>query len=46
MLFDIKIRHEIHVALMKDYIEDCLKRALLKITEEDQLEAVETDHAI
>jgi hypothetical protein len=42
ILFDIKIRQEINVAPMKEYIEDWLKRALIKITEEDQLEVVGT----
>jgi hypothetical protein len=39
-IFDIKVRQEINVAPMKEYIENWLKQALIKITEEDQLEAV------
>jgi hypothetical protein len=35
-LFDIKFRQEIIVAPMKDYIENWLKQALIKITEEGQ----------
>jgi hypothetical protein len=35
-LFDIKVRHEIIVAPMRDYIENWLKNALIKITEPDQ----------
>jgi hypothetical protein len=42
MLFDIKIIEEINVSPLKYYIEDWLKRALIKITKEDQLEAVGT----
>jgi hypothetical protein len=42
-LFDIRIRQEINVAPMKDYIQEWLKQALLKITEEDQLGTVETN---
>jgi len=45
MLFDTKIRQEINVAPMKEYIEDWLKRALIKITEEDWLDIVGTSHA-
>jgi hypothetical protein len=34
-IFDIKVRQEINVAPMKEYIENWLKQALIKITEED-----------
>jgi len=44
ILVDIKIRQEINVAPMKEYIEDWLKRSLIKIIEEDQLEGVGTGH--
>jgi hypothetical protein len=44
ILFDIKIRHEINVAPMKDYIEEWLKKALIKIMEENQEEAVSIGH--
>jgi hypothetical protein len=44
ILFDIKIRHEINVAPMKDYIEEWLKGALIKITEENQEATVSTGH--
>jgi hypothetical protein len=40
-LFNIKIRHEINVALMKNYIEDWFKKEIDKLTKEGQ-EAVET----
>jgi hypothetical protein len=43
-LFDIKVRQEIIVAPMREYIENWLKQALIKITEEDQVEAVGTGH--
>jgi len=46
ILFDIKIRHEINVAPMKDYIEEWLKKSLINITEEIQEEAVSTGHEI
>jgi len=42
-LLDIRIRQEINVSPMKDYIEEWLKQALLKITEEDQLRTVKTN---
>jgi hypothetical protein len=35
-LFDIRVRHEIIIAPMRDYIENWLKNALIKITEPDQ----------
>jgi hypothetical protein len=35
-LFNIKIRHEINVAPMKNYIEDCFKREIDKLTKEGQ----------
>jgi hypothetical protein len=41
-LFDIKVRQEIIVATMIDYIENWLKKALTKITELDQEEVVTT----
>jgi hypothetical protein len=40
-LFNIKIRHEINVAPMKNYIEDLFKKAIDKLTKEGQ-ELVET----
>jgi hypothetical protein len=42
-LFDIKFMQEIIVAPMRDYIENWLKQALIKITEEDQEEIVGID---
>ena len=42
ILFDIKIRHEINGAPMKYCIEEWLKKALIKITEENQEGAVST----
>jgi hypothetical protein len=39
-LFNIKIRHEIKVAPMKNYIEDWFKKSIDKLTKEGQ-EAVE-----
>jgi hypothetical protein len=35
-LFNIKIRHEINVAPMKNYTEDWFKRAIDKLTKEGQ----------
>jgi hypothetical protein len=35
-LFDIKVRQEITVAPMREYIENWLKNDLIKITESDQ----------
>jgi hypothetical protein len=40
-LFNIKIRHEINVAPMKNYIEEWFKKAIDKLTNEGQ-ETVET----
>jgi hypothetical protein len=42
-LFNIKIWHEINVAPMKNYIEEWLKKAIDKLTDEGQ-ETVETIH--
>jgi hypothetical protein len=39
-LFKIKTRHEITVAPMRKYIEDWLRKSLIKITEPDQQEMV------
>jgi hypothetical protein len=41
-LFNIKIRHEINVAPMKNYIEDWFKKAIDKLTKEGQETTVET----
>jgi phosphoribosyl-ATP pyrophosphohydrolase len=41
-LFNIKIRHEINFAPMKNYIEDWFKKAIDKLTKEGQEAAVET----
>jgi hypothetical protein len=40
-LFNIKIRHEINVPPMKNYIEDWFKKAIDKLTKEGQ-DTVET----
>ena len=40
-LFNIKIRHEINVAPMKSYFEEWFKKAIDKLTNEEQ-EIVET----
>jgi ATP:corrinoid adenosyltransferase len=45
-LFDIKVRQEIIVAPMRDYIENWLKNALTKITKPDQEEVVATGQRI
>jgi hypothetical protein len=45
-LFDIKVRQEIIVAPMREYIENWLKKALIKITESDQEEAVATGQVV
>jgi len=42
-LFYVKIKHEINMAPMKDYIEEWFRKSLLKITEENQEEAVGTE---
>ena len=42
-MFDIRIKQEINVSPMKDYIQEWLKHALLKTTEEDQLGTIETN---
>jgi hypothetical protein len=31
-LFNIKIRHEVYVAPMKNYIEKCFKKVIVKLT--------------
>jgi hypothetical protein len=41
-LFEIKTRHEIMVAPMREYIEDWLRKSLIKITEPEQQEMVAT----
>jgi hypothetical protein len=45
-LFDIKVRKEITVVLMGDYIENWLQKTLTKITEPDQEEVVVTGQGI
>jgi SOS response regulatory protein OraA/RecX len=40
-LFNIKIRHKINVAAMKNYIEDWFKREIDKLTKEGQETTVE-----
>jgi hypothetical protein len=39
-IFEIKTKHEIIVASMREYIEEWLRRALVKITETNQHEVV------
>jgi hypothetical protein len=41
-LFEIKTKHKIMVSLMREYIEEWLRKDLVKITETDQHEAVTT----
>jgi hypothetical protein len=41
-LFDIKVKQEVIVAPLRDYIEKWLESTLIKITEENQVEAVGT----
>jgi hypothetical protein len=41
-LFNIKMRHEIHAAPMKNYIEYWFKKAISKLTKEGQETTVET----
>ena len=41
-LFNIKIKHEIHVAPMKNYIEDWFKKTIDKLTKEGQETTIET----
>jgi hypothetical protein len=41
-LFEIKTKHEIMVAPMREYIEEWLRKSLIKITETDQHEVVTT----
>jgi hypothetical protein len=41
-LFDIRVRQEVIVAPMRDYVENWLKQDLIKITEENQEVAVTT----
>ena len=43
-LFHIKVKQEIIVTHMREYIENWLKQALIKITEEDKKEVVGTSH--
>jgi len=43
-LFDIKVRQKIIAAPMRECIENWLKQALIKITEEDQTKTVGTGH--
>jgi hypothetical protein len=45
-LFDIKVRQEIMVAPMREYIENWLKNALIKITESDQEKKVTTSQKV
>jgi hypothetical protein len=45
-LFDIKVRQEIMVAPMREYIENWLKNTLIKITESDQEEVVATGQVV
>jgi hypothetical protein len=44
-LFEIKTKHEIMVALMREYIEEWLTKSLVKITETDQQEASYNSYA-
>jgi hypothetical protein len=39
-LFEIKTKHEITVAPLREYIEEWLKKALIRITEPENQEAV------
>jgi hypothetical protein len=41
-LFEIKIRHQITVAPMRDYIEYWLRKSLIKITKPEQQETIAT----
>ena len=41
-LFNIKIRHEINVAPMKNYIEYWFRKAIDKLTKKDQEATLET----
>jgi hypothetical protein len=45
-LFDTKVRQEINIAPMRDYIENGLRNALTKITKADQEGVVTTGHGI
>jgi hypothetical protein len=45
-LFDIKVRQEIMVAPMREYIENWLKNALIKITESDQEKTITTGQVV
>jgi hypothetical protein len=45
-LFNINVRQEIIIVSMRDYIENWLKKSLIKITEEDQAKVVGTSHVI
>jgi hypothetical protein len=45
-LFDIKVRQEITIAPMRDYIENWLKNPLTKITVPNQEEVVAIGHGI
>jgi len=42
--FDIKVRQEITVTPMKDYIKNWLKKYLIKTIEEGQMEVVSIGH--
>jgi hypothetical protein len=44
-LFETKIKHELTVAPMREYIEQWLKNDLVKITDPDSQEAVTTGKA-
>jgi hypothetical protein len=45
-LLNIKVRHEIIVVPMRDYIESWLKNVLIKITKPDQEVVVTTSRGI
>ena len=43
-LFDIKVKKEIILTPMREYIENWLRQTLIKITKEDQVDMVGTGH--
>jgi hypothetical protein len=45
-MLDIRVKQELIVAPIHEYIENWLKLALIKITEDDQMEAIVTGHVL
>jgi len=41
-LFDVKVKHEINVTPMKEYIEELFRKALINITKENQETTIST----